>query len=213
MDNGYSLHLLDAFARPALLHSPSAPDPRQRTFTGPAGLQDIADGLAALGLESRPPERVRTPDSGAAEGPGRQGRRGRRPSAGRAANRRDGRPGPSGDRASGADQPEGGGRAFGDALLDSLAQRRRGPLLAVLGRLSAGEAQRLAPAAEYASRACAVLVVNRLADAAPALAVLRAGGWDAAAATPESDLARIWASFGAPAVLPAAASITREDRP
>ncbi|WP_341393965.1 DUF58 domain-containing protein [Arthrobacter sp. G119Y2] len=192
VENGYSLHLLDVFARPGLARSPSAPDPRQRTFNGPGGLQDIADGLAALGLESGPPDRPRGPGDDAGTGGGR---------------------GVPGGRAAGGDQSAADGRAFGDALLDSLAQRRRGPLVAVLGRLSAEEAHRLAPAADYASRACAILVVDRLQEAAPALAVLRAGGWDAEAATPESDVARIWAAFGAPAVLPVPASITREDRP
>ncbi|GAA3289686.1 DUF58 domain-containing protein [Arthrobacter citreus] len=185
VENGYSLHLLDAFARPGLARSPSAPEPRQRDFNGPTGLQDIADGLAALGLESGAPERQRNSGDGDAAGSG-------------------------GDT---DHTPGNGGGAFGDALLDSLAQRRRGPLVAVLGRLTAEEAQRLAPAADYASRACAILVVDRLPEAAPALAVLRAGGWDASAATPESDPARVWAAFGDPSVLPVPVSTAREDRP
>jgi uncharacterized protein (DUF58 family) len=211
VENGYSLHLLDAFARPGLARSPSAPDPRQRDFTGLAGLQDIADGLAALGLESRSPERPRSPEDGAGTGSGDSGRwRPRRRGPGNAV-REDRAPA---RRTADSNPPSGIGRgAFADALLDSLAQRRRGPLVAVLGRLSAEDAHRLAPAADYASRAFAVLVVDRLPEAAPALAVLRAGGWDVCAATPESDLARVWASFGAPAVLPVPASNAREDRP
>lgn len=190
VESGYSLRLLDAYARPALARSPSAPDPRQREFTGTGGLQDIADGLAALGLDAGPAEGPRGDDGGGA--PGRwTGRRGAR-----------------------VDQPAGhGGRAFGDKLLDDLAQRRRGPLVAVLGRLSADDARQLAPASDYASRACAILVADRLQEVGPALAVLRAGGWEAAAATPESDLARIWASFGTSAVLSAPAAIPHEDRP
>ena len=70
VENGYSLHVLDAFARPGLAQSPSAPDPRQRTFNGPGGLQDIADGLAALGLESRPADRQHAPDDAAGGGTG-----------------------------------------------------------------------------------------------------------------------------------------------
>ena len=195
VESGYSLHLLDAFARPGLARSPSAPEPRQRDFNGPAGLQDIADGLAALGLESSSSERPRNSvDDGTAGGGAGAGTG-------------------SGTGAGTDHSPGTGGGAFGDALLDSLARRRRGPLVAVLGRLSVEDAQRLAPAADYASRACAVVVVDRLVDAAPALAALRAGGWDASAATPESDPARVWAAFGAPALLPVPAPIAREDRP
>lgn len=193
VENGYSLHLLDAGARPALSRSPSAPDPRQREFTGPGGLQDIADGLAALELDARPWERQRDPgtDDAAGKLPARRNRRG----------------------GAGPEQPAADGRPFGDALHDFLASRRRGPLVAVLGRLSVEDAQRLAPAADYASRACAILVADRFQEVGPALAILRAGGWEAAAATPESDLARVWASFEASAGLPVPALIPHEDRP
>lgn len=194
VENGYSLHLLDACARPALERSPSAPDPRQREFSGPGGLLDIADGLAALELDSRSSERPLNAanDDGAGSVPGHR----------------------AGRRRAGSEQPAGNGAAFGDALLDFLAQRRRGPLVAVLGRLSVEDARRLAPVADYASRACAILVADRVQDVGPALAVLRAGGWDAAAATPESDVARIWATFGTSAAPPVpAASIPHEDRP
>ncbi|MFJ7748607.1 DUF58 domain-containing protein [Arthrobacter sp. NPDC097144] len=189
VDHGYSLHLVDAYARPGLARSPSAPYPAQRDFSGPAGLQDLADGLAALELEPGSPDRQDDADDAA-----RARRRARSTTPGAA-------PVPD---------PRG---AFGAALLDSLAQRRRGPLLAVLGRLSPEDAARLAPAADYSTRACAVLVADRLQDAAQALAILRSGGWEAVAATPESDLAQTWAAFGSAPVMPVPATRPREDRP
>ena len=201
-ETGYALHVLDAYARPGLARSPSAPSARQRDFSGPAGLQDIADGLAALELESRHPEREGTAGS-------------RPPSPGNAARRAGGTPrfDSARDREPHPGPAAGEGRgAFGAALLDSLAQRRRGPLLAVLGRLSADDAARLAPAADFATRACAILVTDRLQDADQALGLLRAGGWDAVAATPGSDLARIWAAFSTSAVSAAAAPQLPEDR-
>ncbi|MBP3037199.1 DUF58 domain-containing protein [Arthrobacter sp. zg-ZUI100] len=97
--------------------------------------------------------------------------------------------------AAGSGVPDGSG-AFGDELLSSLVQRHRGPLIAVLGRLSMAEARQLAPAADHASRAYAILTVDRPQDAAPALAILRAGGWEAVAAAPKTDLARSWAALG-----------------
>ncbi|MCC3269624.1 DUF58 domain-containing protein [Arthrobacter gengyunqii] len=167
VENGYSLHLLDVYARPGLARSPSAPNPQQQDFSGTAGLQDIAEGLAALELETRADERLA--EAGAARPPGTD-----------------------------LTTPENRS-PIGSALLDSLAQRRRGPLVAVLGRLSADDAARLAPAADYATRACAILVTDRLQEAGPALAVLHSGGWQAVAATPESDLARTWAAFASAA--------------
>ncbi|WP_104104424.1 DUF58 domain-containing protein [Arthrobacter sp. 08Y14] len=206
LDNGYSLRLLDAYARPGLGRSPSTPDPLQRDFSGPAGLQDIAEGLAALELEARPFERQA--DTGKAAVPGSvpaapfRGIRAVRGahSAGTAS--------PKGADPSPADNR----RAFGSGLADTLAQRRRGPLVAVLGRLTADDAARLAPAADYATRACAILVTDRLQEAGPALAVLHAAGWQAVAATPESDLARCWAGF-ASAAQPVTSSPGREDHP
>lgn len=204
IDNGYSLHLLDAYARPGLARSPSAPDPLQRNFSGTAGLQDIAEGLAALDLEARPFERQADRSKAAATGsvPARFRsvlRAGGSPGAGTAGLTE---PDPS---------PSENRRELGSGLADTLAQRRRGPLVAVLGRLSADDAARLAPAADYATRACAILVTDRLREAGPALAVLNAAGWQAVAATPESDLARCWAAFAA-SPQPAASSTGREDR-
>ena len=212
VENGYSLHVLDPQARPGLARSPSAPDPRQRNFSGPAGLQDLGEGLAALGLESRPSERTRAADdadrrrdSDHPRGSGISGKGSGAGISGMIPGRR--------NRGAGPDHAAGdGSRVFGDALLDSLAQRRRGPLVAVLGRLSVEDAHRLAPASGYASRACAILVMDRPQEAGPALTVLRTGGWDAVAVSPASDLARVWASFEAPAVLSAPVPIASEDR-
>lgn len=152
VESGYALHLLDAYARPALERSASATDRQQRDFNGVEGLKDVAEGLAALELDAK-------------------------------------------SAAAGSGVPDGGG-AFGDELLSSLVQRRRGPLIAVLGRLSVAEARRLAPAANHASRAYAILAVDRPQDAAGALAILRAGGWEAVAAAPKTDLARSWGALG-----------------
>ncbi len=183
IDNGYSLRMLDGYARPGLARSPSAPDPQQRDFSGTGGLQDLADGLAALELEARPFERPS--DAGSSR--------------------------PAAQEPSRADVSKPDNRsAFGSGLVDALAQRRRGPLVAVLGRLSADDAARLAPVADYATRACAILVTDRLQEAGPALAILHAGGWQAVAATPESDLARTWAAFASTAA-PVTLSPGRED--
>ena len=208
IDNGYSLHLLDAYARPGLARSPSAPDPRQRDFSGTGGLQDIADGLAALDLEARPFERQT--DGGKTAVPGSRAARGTRRLHGAH---------PTGTAPAPAPAPESSkpelskteNSAFGSGLVDALAQRRRGPLVAVLGRLSADDAARLAPAADYATMARAILVTDRLQEAGPALAVLHSAGWQAVAATPESDLARTWAAFGS-AAQPVTSSPGREDR-
>lgn len=208
IDSGYSLHLLDAYARPGLGRSPSAPDPLQRDFSGTSGLQDIAEGLAALDLEARPFERQADAGKTAASGPapaaGSRGIRGTRGIRGAHSAVAGSFTGP-------APSPSENRSEFGSGLADTLAQRRRGPLIAVLGRLSAEDAARLAPAADYATRACAILVTDRLHEAGPALAVLNAAGWQAVAATPESDLARSWAAFTSSAQ-PLVSSPGREDR-
>lgn len=50
LQRNYTVRLLDIHAAAAVLESPSAPSPGQEQFDGPAGYQDLAEGLAALGL-------------------------------------------------------------------------------------------------------------------------------------------------------------------
>ena len=50
LQRNYTVRLLDIHAAAAVLESPSAPSPGQEEFDGPAGYQDLAEGLAALGL-------------------------------------------------------------------------------------------------------------------------------------------------------------------
>lgn len=200
VENGYSVHMLDPSARPALERSPSAPYPGERNFTGDGGLQNLAEGLAALGLE---------PSTAPAASPAEMPGAGRREAA--AARLRWG--GPASRTGTDPSADSGAVRgAFGDALLDSLLQRRRGPLVAVLGKLSGEDAQRLAPAADFASSAHAFLVVDRPRDAGAAVSVLRAAGWEAVAISPETPVPLAWASFAsaAPAGIPAGTG--REER-
>lgn len=53
---GYSLRFTDELSRPGLRRSPSAVDPGERFFHGADGIQDLAEGLAALGLDDTGPE-------------------------------------------------------------------------------------------------------------------------------------------------------------
>ena len=134
-ERNYALRFLDAAGEPAFLHSPSAPEPETEEYIGAAGLQSIAESLAAIQLSGphhTAQGRARMPVP---------------PVHGRPRRRR--RSGP---------QP------FDDRLMDKLsAHRMRGPVLAVLGRLSLAEASALAPAAGYAANAFAIVVTERAA--------------------------------------------------
>lgn len=66
-DRNYALRLLDADGEPAFLRSPSAPEPEAEEYTGAAGLQSVAESLAAIHL-SGPPHPRRA--AGAAVRPG-----------------------------------------------------------------------------------------------------------------------------------------------
>ncbi|WP_445154955.1 DUF58 domain-containing protein [Arthrobacter sp. Hor0625] len=92
--------------------------------------------------------------------------------------------------------PEAAPAAFDDRLMDKLAAHRlRGPILAVLGRLTTTEARALAPAAGFGANAFALLATDRPAEAAAALEILRRGGWRAVAVSPATPLPAAWSAF------------------
>ncbi len=107
---------------------------------------------------------------------------------------------------------DAGPQPFDDRLMDKLsAHRLRGPILAILGRLSPAEAQSLAPAAGFGANAFALVVTDRTADAGPVLEILRRGGWHAVAVSAATPLPAAWSAFdqgGTPA-LSAAADVRR----
>src|SRR6476661_7427982 len=95
--------------------------------------------------------------------------------------------------------------AFDDHLMDKLsAHRMRGPLIAVLGRITGEEAAALAPAAAYGTDAFALLAVERPAEFQHVLEVLRQGGWRAVAAGPNTRLSAVWGQFAQDPALPVA---------
>jgi hypothetical protein len=156
-------------------------------FSGASGLQSIAESLAAIHLS----------------GPAHPRRDGllreviHREAPARYAERR-GAPGVR--TPAGAEQ---GPPAFDDQLMDKLsAHRMRGPLIAVLGRVTAEEAAALAPAAAYGTNSFAILAVERPADAQDVLEVLRQGGWRALAVAPTTRLATAWGQLDQDAALP-----------
>jgi len=182
-ERNYGLRLLDAGGEPAFLHSPSSPEPAAEEYSGPSGLQSIAESLAAIHLSGplHPRRDGVLPDKG-----------------GRAAEHR-----AAGTRTHpGIDQ---GPPAFDDHLMDKLsAHRMRGPLIAVLGRITGEEAAALAPAAAYGTDAFALLAVERPAEFQHVLEVLRQGGWRAVAAGPNTRLSAVWGQFGQDPALPVA---------
>ncbi|MCQ1954353.1 DUF58 domain-containing protein [Arthrobacter sp. zg-Y238] len=54
-ESGYGVRFTDELSRPGLARSPSAVDGSETGFRGSDGVQNLAEGLAALGLESPPP--------------------------------------------------------------------------------------------------------------------------------------------------------------
>ncbi|WP_026819275.1 DUF58 domain-containing protein [Arthrobacter castelli] len=172
MERNYSVRLLDSRAAAGLLRSASTSWPEQEEFSGTAGMHNLAEGLADLQLEADPPSGKTT---------------NRAPSATAHPQRT---PAPAG--------PAGGG-AFSDALMEALAANRlRGPLIAVTGRLTSAEAAELAAAAEFGSHAFALLVTDRPGEAEPELDILRASGWRAVAVNSKSSLPAAWAHYDAP---------------
>ncbi len=86
--------------------------------------------------------------------------------------------------------------SWAEPLLDKLSLRRQhGPLIALLGELSAAEAAALAPAAEYAAGAFAIVCTERPQEVAEQLAILRTGGWRAVAVGGRAPLPSAWAYF------------------
>lgn len=183
-ERNYSLRLLDTGGEPAFLHSPSSPEPAVEEYSGASGLQSIAESLAAIHLSGPPhPRWDGTHGDGAARNVERRGAPGVRMPAG----------------------VEQGPPAFDDDLMDKLsAHRMRGPLIAVLGRITAEEAAALAPAAAYGTNSFAILAVERPAEFQDVLEVLRQGGWRAAAVAPVTRLATAWGRFDQEAALPVA---------
>ncbi|MFQ4147813.1 DUF58 domain-containing protein [Arthrobacter sp. LAPM80] len=89
--------------------------------------------------------------------------------------------------------------AFADPLAHKLhGGRRRGPLVAVTGLLSAADALLLAGISESTQSAYALLLCQDPDEAAPALAILRRAGWQAAALTPTAHLAHVWTQLDQP---------------
>jgi uncharacterized protein (DUF58 family) len=177
----YGLRLLDPRGEPAFLHSPSAPEPEAEEFSGAAGLQSIAESLAAIhltGAHQRREGRAREP--------------GARDTA--AAGLLRGRTHPGHD---------SGPPAFDDRLMDKLsAHRMRGPVIAVLGRMTPEEALALAPAAGYGTNAFAILVAEKPTDFADVLESLRQGGWRAVAVPPSVAVTAAWGQFDQDVELP-----------
>jgi hypothetical protein len=192
LERSYALRFLDHHGAPALQRSPSAPFPGDEEFQGPGALAAIAEGLAALGPAHDTGRRSGSTAVGA--GPARRPAR-RRAGSGPPGSGEAVRPG-RGSRREDAGQHDPGS-PFGDDLLDRLASNRhRGPLIAVLGLLTPEEARSLAAASGYGSAALALIVVDRPAEAAAQLDILRTAGWHAAAASPRSDMPAVWAGLG-----------------
>lgn len=183
-ERNYSLRLLDTGGDPAFLHSPSSPEPAAEEYSGASGLHSIAESLAAIHLAGTlHPRRDGKVLDVTGRNTGRRGTAGPRVPAG-------------------SDQ---GPPAFDDHLMDKLsAHRMRGPLIAVLGRISAEEAAALAPAAAYGTDAFALVAVERPAEFQDALEVLRQGGWRAVAVAPKTRLAAAWGQLDQDSALPAA---------
>ncbi|MEE2521649.1 DUF58 domain-containing protein [Pseudarthrobacter sp. J75] len=160
MERNYSLRCLDPVGEAAFRRSPSAPEPEAEEFSGTAGLQSIADSLAAIGLTGHHRPAMREAAAGQEHGPA----------------------------------------VFTDELMDKLsAHRMRGPLVALLGRISPAEARSLAAGAGYGANAFALLVTESPAECQDALEILRLGGWHATAITPSTSVQEAWSNFDADA--------------
>jgi hypothetical protein len=174
----YSLRFLDAAGEPAFQRSSSAPEPDNDLYSGAAGIQSIAESLAAIQLTG--PHHAR-----------REHDTGRREHAGSA---------------------DSAQSVFDDRLMDKLAAHRmRGPVLALLGKISLAEARALAPAAGYAANAFAVLITDKPAECDDLLEALRFGGWRAVAVEASTSLPAAWTYFavGDAALWTAAADVRR----
>jgi uncharacterized protein (DUF58 family) len=91
---------------------------------------------------------------------------------------------------------QAGPQPFDDRLMDKLsAHRLRGPVVAILGRLSLAEAQALSPAAGYGAKAFALVVTERAEESGDVLEALRLGGWRALAVSASTSLPAAWSAF------------------
>ncbi|HYH76472.1 MAG TPA: DUF58 domain-containing protein [Arthrobacter sp.] len=211
-ERNYALRLLDARGEPAFVRSPSAPEPEAEEYVGAGGLQSIAESLAAIQL------------SGHHHGlhglnglPGRK-EAGRKETGRKETSRWSAAPTvPARRDTAGAGHDYGfaqdsGPAPFDDGLMDKLlAHRMRGPVIAVLGRISMAEANALAPAAGYGANAFAILITDRPSDFHPQLEELRRGGWRAVAVSPAVPVPAAWSHFdqGGTALDTAAADVRR----
>lgn len=198
-ERNYALRLLDARGEPAFLRSPSAPEPEVEEYVGTGGLQSIAESLAAIQLSG--PHHGHHGHHGHNEA-------GRGSPAPATAPRKDaaaiGR-----DHGFGQDS---GPAPFDDELMDKLsAHRMRGPIIALLGRVSMAEANALAPAAGYGANAFAIIVAERPSEFHEQLEELRRGGWRAVAVSPAVPVPAAWSHFdqGGAALDTAAADVRR----
>ncbi|WP_052274462.1 DUF58 domain-containing protein [Arthrobacter sp. L77] len=188
LERSYALRFLDQQGSPALLHSPSAPFPSEEEHHGQGAIEGIAEGLAALELAPEAGHRAQGHTDHAGSTAVQSGE------AARSAMRRVRR------RAAEAPAKSPHTRtlhaAFGDDLLDRLAATgHRGPLIAVLGLITAEDARALASASDYGSPAYAILVTDRPAESQPQLDILREAGWHATAASPSARLPVVWAGL------------------
>lgn len=187
-ERNYGLRLLDPRGEPAFLHSPSAPEPEAEEFSGAAGLQSIAESLAAIQLTGHHQWRDGRPLDGPGRGLSMPELFGPRKLAGQ----------------------DPGLPAFDDQLMDKLsAHRMRGPLIAVLGKIPQEEAVSLAPAAGYGTNAFAILVTDKPAEAGAVLEALRQGGWRAVAVPPSVAVTAAWGQFDQDMELPPPAAEVR----
>lgn len=199
-ERNYSLRFLDSAGAPAFRHSPSAPDPEAEEYTGASGLQCIAESLAAIQLTGpHSAYRGRAPQPGRRPGPAANGAA---------------VPGAESSRSRGVAGTATAPPAFDDTLMDKLsAHRLRGPILAVLGRLTPAEARALSPAAGFGANAFALLVTDQATtsgEVPEVLEALRLGGWRAVAVSARSPLAAAWAAFDeAEPAMSAAADVRR----
>lgn len=198
-ERNYGLRLLDPRGEPAFLHSPSAPDPEAEEYSGASGLQSIGESLAAIQLTG-PHQR-----SGPHQRPGLHQRPGAHPEP----NAHE-VPVPGLFRARNRAGQDSGPPPFDDQLMDKLsAHRMRGPVIAVLGRISPEEALALAPAAGYGTNAFAIVVADRPADLGDVLEALRQGGWRAVAVPPSVPVTAAWGQFDQDIELPAPSAEVR----
>lgn len=177
-ERNYALRFLDAAGEPGFHRSPSAPEPDSEEYKGAAGLQSIAESLAAIQLTGQHHLR-REHDTARRE-----------------------------HQAAG----ESGQAVFDDLLMDKLAAHRmRGPVLALLGKISVAEARALAPAAGYAANAFAMVMTDRTSESAEVLEALRQGGWRAVCVDAATSLPAAWTYFdeGDATVAAAAADVRR----